>query len=72
VTTLARPTLADGDRHTGQHRNHYTSSAQLINEIANARIWGGVHFRFSTTAGTNIGLAVAHYDILHALQPDDE
>ena len=51
---------------------HYTSSAQLINEIANARIWGGVHFRFSTTAGTNIGLAVAHYDILHALQPDDE
>ena len=51
---------------------HYTSSAQLINEIANARIWGGVHFRFSTTAGTRIGLAVAHYDILHALQPDDE
>ena len=50
---------------------HYTSSTQLINEIANARIWGGVHFRFSTTAGTNIGLAVAHYDILHALQPDD-
>lgn len=51
---------------------HYTSSAQLINEIANARIWGGVHFRFSTTAGTSIGLAVAHYDIRHALQPDND
>jgi hypothetical protein len=46
----------------------YTSSAQLITEIANARVWGGVHFRFSTTAGTAIGIAVARYDYRHALQ----
>jgi hypothetical protein len=52
----------------------YTSSAQLITEIANARVWGGVHFRFSTTAGTAIGIAVARYDYRHALQPvrDDD
>jgi hypothetical protein len=36
---------------------------------ANARVWGGVHFRFSTTAGTAIGIAVARFDCLHALQP---
>jgi PAP2 superfamily protein len=48
----------------------YTSSAQLITEIANARVWGGVHFRFSTTAGTAIGIAVARFDDEHALQPD--
>ncbi len=47
----------------------YSSSAQLITEIANARVWGGVHFRFSTTAGTAIGIAVARFDYLHTLQP---
>ena len=47
----------------------YVSSAQLIAEIANARVWGGVHFRFSTTAGTAIGIAVARFDYRHALQP---
>lgn len=50
---------------------HYTSSTQLITEIADARVWGGVHFRFSTDAGTTIGRSVAHYDYRHALQPDD-
>jgi membrane-associated phospholipid phosphatase len=48
----------------------YTSSAQLITEIANARVWGGVHFRFSTTAGAAVGIAVARFDYRHALQPD--
>ena len=51
---------------------HYTSSSQLITEIANARIWDGVHFRFSTDAGTTIGRSVAHSDYQHALQPDDD
>ena len=50
---------------------HYTSSTQLITEIADARVWDGVHFRFSTDAGTTIGRSVAHYDYRHALQPDD-
>jgi hypothetical protein len=49
---------------------HYTSSAQLIAEIADARVWDGVHFRFSTDAGTRIGTAVARYDACHALKPD--
>lgn len=48
---------------------HYTNSGEFIAEIADARVWGGVHFRFSTTAGTEIGKAVAGYDFRHALQP---
>lgn len=51
---------------------HYTSSTQLITEIANARVWGGVHFRFSTTAGTAIGRSVARFDFDHGLQPDHD
>ena len=56
---------------TNTEARHYASSTELITEIANARIWDGVHFRFSTDAGTVIGRAVAHYDYHHALQPDD-
>lgn len=50
----------------------YTSSAQLIAEIANARVWGGIHFRFSTDAGTRIGIRVAGYDLHHVLEPMDD
>jgi hypothetical protein len=49
----------------------FTSPRQLITEIANARIWGGVHFRYSTNAGTRIGVQVADYDITHAMQQTD-
>ena len=52
-TASARPLLPDGDQHRPTP-NRPTSSAQLINEIANARIWGGVH-PFSTTAGQTSG-----------------
>jgi hypothetical protein len=55
---------------TAQTR-HYTSPAQLITEIADARIWGGIHFRYSTDAGTRIGIRVADYDYEHALRPGD-
>jgi hypothetical protein len=37
----------------------FTSARQVIREVANARVWGGIHFRFSTDAGTAIGRAVA-------------
>jgi len=56
----------------GNDTRHYASSTELITEIGNARIWDGVHFRFSTDAGTTIGRAVARYDYHHALQPVDD
>jgi hypothetical protein len=33
---------------------------QLVTEVSDARVWGGVHWRFSTRAGEGIGRAVAH------------
>jgi hypothetical protein len=48
---------------------HFTNSGRFIAEIADARVWAGVHFRFSTTAGSRIGKAVAGYDFQHARQP---
>jgi PAP2 superfamily len=37
----------------------FSSANELIDEVANARVWGGLHYRFSTDAGTAIGRAAA-------------
>jgi hypothetical protein len=44
----------------------FTSAEQVIREVGNARIWGGIHFRFSVQAGTTIGRAVAAR-VLHTM-----
>jgi hypothetical protein len=36
----------------------FTSAEQLIQEVGEARIWGGIHYRFSVDDGTAIGRAV--------------
>jgi hypothetical protein len=38
----------------------------LRNQIVNARLWGGVHFRFSSRAGVTMGQTIARYDLQHA------
>ena len=43
---------------TGTTR-HYSSLRQLTSEVADARVWGGLHWRFSTTAGERVGRAAA-------------
>jgi len=42
---------------TGATRT-FTSAQQVISDVADGRVWGGLHFRFSTDAGTVIGRAV--------------
>jgi hypothetical protein len=44
---------------------HFATSDDLINEVANARVWAGLHYRFSTTAGVDLGKAVAKWDLDH-------
>ena len=45
----------------------WTSAQQVIREVGNARVWGGIHFRFSVEAGTAIGRAVAAR-VLHVMR----
>lgn len=40
--------------------HHFTSVRALTDEVANARVWGGLHWRFSTEDGSRIGRAAAH------------
>jgi hypothetical protein len=45
---------------------HFDTAAALRAEIVNARVWGGLHYRFSGEAGVGLGRDVASYDLAHA------
>jgi hypothetical protein len=45
---------------------HFATTADLRTEIVNARVWGGLHYRFSGEAGLALGKQVADYDLSHA------
>ena len=48
---------------------HFAMPADLRREIVNARLWAGLHYRFSGVAGVVLGRNVAKYDLRHAFQP---
>jgi hypothetical protein len=45
---------------------HFATVDDLRTEVANARMWGGLHYPFSTVAGLQLGRGVATYDLTHA------
>jgi hypothetical protein len=45
---------------------HLTTTDDLRTEIVNARLWGGLHYRFSSMAGLELGRKVATYDLSRA------
>jgi hypothetical protein len=44
---------------------HFATADDLRAEVADARVWGGLHYRFSTVAGSALGRAIADYDLSH-------
>ena len=48
---------------------HFKTANELRRGIINARIWAGLHYRFSGVAGVVLGRDVAKYDLKHAFQP---
>jgi hypothetical protein len=47
----------------------YTNSAEISAEEGNARVWGGMHWRYSTEVGTSLGIRVGKYTATHILTP---
>jgi hypothetical protein len=43
--------------------------ATFTDEVANARIWAGFHYRFSTRIGTEMGHAIGDYVVKNVMQP---
>src|SRR5437870_10530060 len=51
----------------------YASFSEAIAEIADARVFGGIHLRSSCARGNSLGRAVADYVSRHAMRaPGDE
>jgi hypothetical protein len=43
----------------------YRSWGQITREVIDARVWEGIHFRFSDVVGARVGSQVADYDLRH-------
>jgi hypothetical protein len=60
--TMTSPT-APGITHS------WTNITAFTQEVANARIWAGFHYRFSTRVGTDMGLRIGEYVVKNVMQP---
>jgi PAP2 superfamily len=49
--------------------HRWTNMTALTEEVANARIWAGFHYRFSTRVGTEMGLQIGEYVVKNVMQP---
>jgi hypothetical protein len=43
----------------------YHSFQAVANEVVNARVWGGIHWRTSCVVGLHVGKQVGRYDLAH-------
>ena len=48
---------------------HYLRAEDLIRDVANARVWGGIHYRGSVNQGTVTGRKVARYALARYFLP---
>jgi hypothetical protein len=48
---------------------HYTSFKQITDDIDDARIFGGVHYRFDQESGARQGKRLGNYILKHQLRP---
>jgi hypothetical protein len=49
--------------------HRWTNLDAFADEISNARIWAGFHYRFSTRVGTEMGHKIGRYVVQSILQP---
>jgi hypothetical protein len=56
---------------TGPQLRHYGDRTTFNADAVNARVWSGIHFRFSDVAGRDVGTNVANYVVNNYFQPTD-
>ena len=49
--------------------HRWTNMTAFADEVANARIWAGFHYRFSTQVGKNMGRQIGEYVVNNVMQP---
>jgi hypothetical protein len=50
----------------------YTSLSQITDDIDDARVFGGIHFRTDQDAGSGLGRRIGQYVLLHHLRSASE
>ncbi len=48
---------------------HYTSLSQALDELIEARIWGGIHFRTADVDGAALDRAITSHIVRHRFRP---
>jgi len=67
--TVEIPEIAMTSPTAGGVIHRWTNMTAFTEEIANARIWAGFHYRFSTRVGTEMGLQIGEYVVKNVMQP---
>ncbi len=49
---------------------HYEHTSDLVQEIINARVWGGIHYRQSVETGVDLGQQVARWALKRYFRPE--
>ena len=49
---------------------HYTRLREITDDVSDARVYGGIHFRFDQEAGDKLGRQVGRYVVKHHLRPE--
>jgi hypothetical protein len=47
----------------------WTNMKTYTEEVANARVWAGFHYQFSTRVGTDMGYQIGEYVVKSVMQP---
>ena len=48
---------------------HYSDLRAIVDDVSDARVYGGIHFRFDQDAGEHMGVEVGEYNDDHELLP---
>ncbi|MDB4961850.1 MAG: superfamily protein [Myxococcales bacterium] len=51
---------------------HYDSIADVVSDVSDARVYGGIHFRFDQDGAEKQGKKIANYNLDHVLQKQDD
>jgi hypothetical protein len=49
--------------------HRFTNMTVFADDVANARVWAGFHYRSSTRVGTSMGLKIGEYVVNNVMQP---
>jgi hypothetical protein len=55
----------------GVPAHHFSTANDLKQEIIDARVWGGIHYRGSNETGANVGRKVAHWTLKQYFLPEN-